>query len=370
MLTFFQRLRITTAVRLEWYDVFASLTRDGRAVADVLREMQTEFNSVRHPMAPVVNELLKRLSGGGTVKNIKNRSIGSLLTGLVPTNEALLIEAGETTGSIAKGFERAKEYVTSTDQLIKEVKGAMAQPIVLLLVLLAVIIFYSVKVLPEFSQMAPRAMWSARAQMYGRLADAAIPLALGILVGGGAIFFAYLKVIKLWTGATREALDKHIWPFTTAAQINSAAMLASLASFVGAGKPFADAVNTLGSNSDPYMADVYLRIMGSLKRGKSPPEALSECHIIPGKFHWIIRLYGKSTDFASSLNGLSQRFIETAIKRTKAAFDLIGLLVKLLIVGFVAWTMQTQFDIMQAVKGGVRVGEAVFLNQGLIQFLA
>lgn len=369
MLTLYQRLRITTAARLEWYDVFAALTRDGRAVADVLREMQVEFNHVGHPMAPVVNELLARLSGGGTVKNIKNRSIGSLLTGLVPTNEALLIEAGETTGSIAKGFDAAKDYVTSTNELIKEVKGAMAQPAVLLLILLGVIIFYSVKVLPEFSQMAPRAMWTGRAQLYGRLADAAIPIAVGIVIGGTVLFAVYLKLLKFWTGSVREAMDRHIWPFTTASQINSAAMLASLASFVGAGKPFADAINTLGSNSDPYMGDVYSRIMGSLKKGKSPPEALSECHIIPRKFHWIIRLYGKSTDFASSLKGLSQRFIETAIKRTKAAFDIIGLLVKLLIVGFVAWTMQTQFDIMQAVKGGVRVGEAVILNQGLIQFL-
>ena len=355
-LTRFQRLQLTTTVRLEWYEAMARMSADGFSVADTLAEMQAEYIKIKHPMYPVVREVLLRLRGSGTGRKKSNgnsiRTLGTELNGLVPYNEALLIESGERAGDLANGLRRAAEYVRATNRLGSEVKAALIGPILLLVILLAILVFFSLNVLPTFAEISPRIRWPIWARRYGALADMSIPLTVGLIGGGGLLLAGYLQLAKVWISPTRDRLDMSLWPFTTTAQMNSAAMLASLSGFVNAGVPFSQAIDQLAQSSDPYMKDVYTRIGIELRKGKRPADALANSHIISKQYHWVIRMYGKSTEFDKALASLSTSFVEFAIARTKAIFTVFGFAIKLMIVGFVAWTMASMFGIVGSVKGG------------------
>ena len=356
-LTIWQRGRITTKIRTDWYTTMSVLCRDGFPVVDSLQEMKIEFARINHPMLPVVSEVLLRLRGSGPDRQkgggmARTRNLGSELNGLVPTNEALLIESGERAGGLANGLQRAADYVNATNRLGREIKSALIGPGFLLLLLLGILIFFSISILPTFAAISPKHNWPKYARMYGSLADYSIPIAVVIVAGGGALLVGYMKLIRNWIGSFREQLDMRVWPFSAAAQMNSAAMLASLSGFVSAGVPFASAVDLLSQSSDPYMKDVYSQISKDLRSGKRPHLALTQSHIIDKNYHWIINMYGKSSDFSVALSSLSTTFIDFAIEKSRFVFGIIGFIIKLAIVGFVAWTMASMFGIVGSIKGG------------------
>lgn len=357
-MTWKQRLRITSKLRVEWYETMAQMCADGFAVADSLADMQAEFSKINHPMLPVVRELLLRLRGSGTGRKFtgnssaQSRTLGTELNGLVPTNEALLIESGERAGNLELGLRQAAEYVTAKNQLGSEVKTALLGPAQLLMILLGILIGFSIYIFPNLEGISPRSRWPAMARRYAALADSAIPLTLLIVVGGVLLALGYMWLIKNWKGSTRDKFDKYLWPFTTTARLNSAAMLASLSGFVNAGVPFSKAIDYLAGSSDPYMADVYARLAIDLRKGSRPAVALINCHIMPESFHWKIAQYGKSSAFDRALASMSRTFIQHAIVNTKAIFSIISFLFKLMIVGFAAWTMASMFGIFGSVKGG------------------
>lgn len=354
-LTFYQRLRISSSVRVEWYRALEAFCRDQLPIAATLSDMQEEFARINHPMLPVVREVLLRMRGGraaDTPGQGKIQSLGVALAGLVPNNESSLIEAGETSGDVSLGLQRAAEYTEANVRLLREIRGPMMAPAFLMFMLIGILVFLAHWVLPTFAQISARARWPGYARAYGMLADNAIVVAVIVIVGGVLLTTIYLRLIKTWTGDLRDTLDQRLWPFTAVAQINSAAMLMSLSGFIQAGMPFANAIDQLARGSTPYMRDVYRRIHTELRKGRRPDQALAAAHIIDRKFKWMLRLYAKTSEFAPALGNISNRFTEFAISRSSAVFKVIGFGVQLLVVGFIAWTMLSMFGILQSVKGG------------------
>lgn len=353
-LSFYQRLRITPAVRVEWYRALEAFCRDQLPIATTLTDMQEEFVKINHPMLPIVKEVLLRMRGRRSpdaAAQGRIQTLGVALYGLVPANESSLIEAGESSGDVALGLKRAAVHTEATVQLIKEIRGPMVGPVFLMVMLLGILIFLANWVLPTFVQISNPSRWPSYARAYGTLADNAILIAAIIVVCGVFGLIGYLKIIKVWTGDLRDRLDQNIWPFTAVAHINSAAMLSSLSGFIQAGMPFATAVQQLERGSNPYMRDVYRRLHTELRKGRSPDQALSASHLIDSRFKWMLRLYAKTSEFAPALENISTRFTEFAIKRSSVVFKIIGFIVQLLIVGFIAWTMLSLFGILQSVKG-------------------
>lgn len=356
MLNLIQRLRMTNKVRAEWYRSLEALSRDQIPIVTTLNEMQTEFAEVGHPMYPVVKEVLLRIRGSSSTARDaaiqgKIQTLGVALNGLVPSIEALLIEAGDSTGDPALGLQRAAEHVETTSRLMSGIKGQMIAPAFMLLFLLGVLVFFSIWVLPTYMEISPRSRWPSYALRFAFLADHAIPVAIGVFGGGSLLVLGYLKLATFWIGPFRDWLDTHVWPFTATAQINSAAMLVSLSGFVQAGLPFSSAIEQLGRASQPFMLDVYRRIQIQLRNGRRPDEALAASHLIDRRFKWVLKIYGKTSDFTPALISLSRQFSDFALTRTTFVFFILGFIVKLMIIGFIAWIMATMYGIVQSVRG-------------------
>lgn len=352
-LTLLQKLAISPDEREKWYRTLATLLREGHPVFDVLDEMGSEFARIRHPLSPVVSEAMARMRGGGTDVRAEaqdRRTFGKVLLGLVPDNEAMLIDAGESSGRLADGCQRAAEYMQSMKRLRSEVTDPLKEPLFLFALLIGVLVFFSLQVLPAFSQMAPRATWPAYSQWYGRLADLAIPIAIAsvatLVVLGGWFSWAAAN----WTNTMRTTADKGLWPFTLLTQMNSASMLTSLAGFVAAGVPFGQAVDRLSGSANAYMRTIYGQLTMELRSGRSPYDAITALHIVPKGQHWLIRLYGRSTDFSGAMERLAKETIDVAIGRTKTAFGVLNLVLKILVAGFILWSLGSMFGVVDTVR--------------------
>jgi type II secretory pathway component PulF len=351
-LTPVQRLMISAKARQDWYHAMARAVGDGKSVYVVLEKLSAEYARSRNPLAPLVRELLRRMSGAAVPGAAAGgrATVGTDLTGLVPTNEASLIDAGESSGSLATGFRRAGDYVQATRRLREEIVGPMQEPVGLLLMLLAILVFFSIEILPTFTAIAPRARWPRAAQVYGELADQAIPLALAVVAAMGVGLIAFFRAAANWTGPRRALCDRYLFPFTLLTRVNGAAVLTSLSGFVAAGVKFDVALNQLQQGSNRYMKTIYGQLKTGLRNATTPEDALCGLHIIDRGQHWLIRLYGDSSDFPGAMGRIADEVIAHAIARTRATFAVINMLLKILVAAFIVWTMGSLLGIVQAVR--------------------
>lgn len=217
----------------------------------------------------------------------------------------------------------------------------------------AFLLMYSFMILPALGTVVPRHLWPSYAKIYGSLADNAIPFAVGAISFMVGIGYAYMQTTRRWKSDWRDTFDRSVWPFTLTAGLNSSAMLIALAGFVGAGKPFADALIVLAEGADPYMKSIYKRLHDDIRSGSTPEVALSKSPVVSSKYHWLIRLYGKGSGFSDALANISSRVSESVKKQTNAASAFAGFFMKVLVVLFMIWTLATMMGILGGAKTAV-----------------
>lgn len=348
-LTRWQALQISGKHRLDWYEAMATTLGDGKSAFVVVKLLAAEYTRIRHPMAPLLQELARRMEGnrGG---RMGSGTIGSDLLGLVPPDEANLIDAGESAGKLHEGFLRAAEFLRKNTKLREEVLGPLKEPGILLLMLAGVLVFFSMEILPTFNDIAPRHTWPSGARMYGGLADKAIGIAVGIVVLMIFGTWGFMKASANWRGPTRATFDKVMFPFTLVTRVNSAAMLTALSGYVAAGVKFDAALEQLQANATPYMRSIYTQLRAHLGAGMKPEDAICKLHIVDPGYHWMIRLYGDSTDFAGAMRRISDELVTFATIKARSTFSKVNFMLKVLVAGFIVWTMLSLFGIVQAVK--------------------
>lgn len=349
---FNKRIFITAAKRREWYEVLASMTskESGLSVSDVLKDMHEEFKSVRHPMEPVVSRLITRMRGGKSGVQVESLRLGDSLKGLVPPNEAMMIKAGEERGEVSRGLRQAAAYVGSSDELIGLVRKAVAVFGLYFLGIVAMNVFFSVELLPQMQLSSPRHSWPGYAQVYGWVADHMVYITIALLLMVAGVWWGFKYLFRTWRTRGREFADRRIWPFTTVRLMNSSALLVSLGGFVKVGSPFVEAIEIVSKGANPYMTGRFRLIKSSMKSGSTDYDALLASKLIPEDREWIIRCYGKTTDFGAALDQISVEFMKYALRRTEKIAAMLNLILMFLVAANIGWVGSTVSAIVKSVR--------------------
>lgn len=347
-----QRLFITASVRREWYEVLASMT-DGVArmnISTVLKEMQHEFKNTSHPMAPVVQQVITRMTGGRGSVAIESLRLGDSLKGLVPDNEAMMVKAGEERGELSRGLRQASFYVGSSDELVSLLRTSVATFAMYALGIVAMNLFFSFNLLPQMEKSSPRYRWPSFAQSYGWVADHMIIVSIIALLLCVGMWFLGRYLIINWRGKGRDFADQYIWPFTTARLMNASALLMGLSGFVKTGAPFSEAIAHVSHGAAPYMRSKYQLIKRGLKDGKPDYEALLSAKLVPAEREWIIRSYGKTADFGSALEQVSKDFMKYAVRRTAVMSKGLNVAFLIVVAANIGWVGSTVAAIVKSVR--------------------
>ena len=352
-LPFHQRIRIGWRDRQEMYEVLGVMTgpQGGIALNTALKDMEIEFRESKHPLYPLIKELNHRMRGGRSTSS-KSTSLfmGDCLQGLVPANEAMMIRAAESRGSVSQGLLHASEYVGAIKELVSIIRQSMFLIVIYIVAILGLYAFFSYSILPQLSDTIPRHKWPKYAQNFGWVADhlyIIVPAVIGFVLV--AVFISRYLMANM-TGNTRTFLDKHIWPFTTQRLLNASALLAGLSGFFSAGVPFSSAISALKKSSDRYMQSKHHIIQGELQEGKNDHNALLATELIPRKFAWIVSCHGRTSGFGVKLGDISKQFISHAIQKAKQTASVL-FFAGLFMVGMnLLWVIISFYGIVQQIK--------------------
>ena len=96
-------------------------------------------------LAAAAERLAARLQQGATI----NEAIDSL-EGRLPTEVAGLLRAGVESGDLAGTFERFGQQRLAAERFNRRIRGALAYPLLILLILIPLLLFLSIYVIPMF----------------------------------------------------------------------------------------------------------------------------------------------------------------------------------------------------------------------------
>lgn len=349
-LSWLERSQISGEVREEWYRALSKTTADGLPVYDVLVTLEKDFAVIKHPMTPLVQDLLWKQRGGKSTNRgdtgSSNRTLGAQLVGLVPDNEAMLVQSGAVSGNLATGLSNAADLVATQGKLRATVVGSMIKPVGYLVGMIVLLLFFSLFLLPKYEQGRPRAKWPPYAQLLGTLADNVVFVTGGVVALMVLAFVVVLWLGPNWTGPKREWCDRRVFPFTLMASLNGASLLTSLSAYVSAGTPFTTAIETIRSSANPYMKTQCDRLMGFMKSGMKNEEALTRLSMVLPRYHWIINVYGLSGDSSAAYKRIAAAMVERTQAFVRILFDrVIGNLVLVLIGAMCLWIFLSMFGI-------------------------
>lgn len=349
--SFWYRLRLTASVRTDFYSALASMTGPAGRIplGQALQEAQIEFAKQKHLLHPLLQEILNRMKGGGKRRS-QSLKLGDVLIGLVPPNEAMMIKAGEERGDPAMGLVQAAKHVRNEAELMSIVRGGLFLVMLYTVAMIAIYFFFSLQIIPQMEQAAPRHLWPQSARQFAFVADNIVFFSAALLSTLIALYFGFEYLKNNLTGRTRNFLDDHIWPFTTTRLINSSAVLSSLSGFIRAGVPFQMAIDAVSQNSNRYLNHKFSLVRKSIKQGKSDYVSLLSCQLIPQERAWMVSLYGRTSDFGQSLEHIADEFIKFSVAKTKTITSFVSIAGLVVVAASISWVAISLYAIVGSVK--------------------
>jgi type II secretory pathway component PulF len=332
---------LTGPLREEWYRAMSdALARDTPLFA-LLSKHEEDFARSGDPRLPLVRELRMRTKGfgeGGASKGPRN--FGTDMQGLVPETEAMLIQAGVASGRTPEGLKRAADLLGTQGRLWKSVLLAMAQPALLIVALLVLLVYVSLAVLPKVMKGKSTAGLPLFAAIYAWIADHILWVAgsCSLLLIAACTTVIYLA--PRWVGPARAFADRSVFPFTMIASINGASFLTSLGGFIASGIPIKAAITSVRACANPYMRWQCDLIRSNLDTGDRAEVALAKSTLLHVRYHWLVATYGMSGDATEAYERIAAALTQAIERFVQRLFSgVVNPILKIMVVMFVIWTL-------------------------------
>lgn len=280
--------------------------------------------------------------------------IAESVTGWVPQNEVLLLEAGERSGK----FQQALEAMIRLNKKMSAVRGIvfakLAYPIVTGLLLCGVMHFMSTEVIPPMVDMkgGPGAFTGSASTivvMMGWIRTWMIPTGIGIILS----IILVLATLGKFHGSIRNVLDKFP-PWSTHRFISGTSFLSALLVLMESGRSLTDALRLVRPNASPYLAAKISYIEEQIREGSEFGEALAASTDQFPDFELIkeIQIYGRVGRLDDGLMSVVEQWMDSATQSVGTQIAFIGSAIMALSFGILGLVFTGLYDIIAQLKQG------------------
>jgi type IV pilus assembly protein PilC len=266
--------RVRAKDRVLFARQLSTLINAGVPVVQGLRSVAEQTAS--KPLKVITNSIITDVEGG--------KSLSVALSKFPDTFNHIfvsLVAAGESSGTLDTALERIAVQQEKDADIVSKIRGALAYPIIVILVMVAVVGFMLVKVLPQVQI------------LYAGLPGVSLPLITRVLLDVSHFFVHYWWVIVIlvmiiglggfrWarhTPAGRSILDSaklHLWPTNTLfKKVYMARFARTAGTLVSAGVPLIQVLQITGDAVDNvHIEEAIKRAAEKVKGGKALSDSL------------------------------------------------------------------------------------------------
>ena len=324
----------------------ASLLRNNFTLMDALHRIEMiESKNGRKPNEPfaiAMREIQKNLERGMT--------FAEATSGWVPNEETLLLASGNVS-SLLISLENISRIVDGINRIKRALVSAVAYPLFLFMLTVAIIIMVGVYLVPPLIDAAGSdVVWRGTAASLvwvSSFAGKYWHVVFGVFIILVGIIWASLPI---WTGRLRTLFDK-LPPWNTYKLQLSVSWLMSLSAMVAAGVSVPDAMRMLSDKSNRYLSDILDDTLHYIANGENLGNALA----MTGKdfpnseIIGDLMIYSDMNDFDRNISQIANDYMNESVRKMESISNVlnsIGIILVSLIIGWVVLgTFQMQEQI-------------------------
>jgi type II secretory pathway component PulF len=333
--------------RVRFYNKLARATARQQNIKQVLERMRVRAERNQEAKRLVFRRWIAELNNG--------RQFSAAAEGYLPSAERMMIAAGEANGNVSDGFRTAEYIATAASRIRGAVIGALAYP-VMLLVLLSVLLYVAAfKLLPIMEGLLPVAQWPPLARSFHTVTTFVHDYGLASLIVAGCCVFAVVRTLPTWTGEVRAWLDRSLPPWTIFREIQSSSVLIALAAVLKSGQSMDDAIEMQRRISQPWLRKHLAEWLKNLRSGDAPGQA-ANTGLFSKPVQEDLEDYTDSGTVEEAMKDLGQYAIEDAIERIGVQARVMNGAILILVAGTLLWMYGSMTLVGMAIQSAASQG--------------
>ena len=284
-------------------------------------------------------------------KNLeRGMSFAEATRGWIPAEETLLLTGGNMS-SLIVALENVERIIDANKRMSSAVFGAIAYPLLLLVLVLGIIIMVGLYLVPPLAEVAGENMvWTGGAASLIWLSDLAarywkIVSVIFVIVG----FFVWWSLPRL-SGRIRVMFD-NLPPWNIYKIRLSVGWMMSLAAMVSSGVAIPDAMRMLADNSNRYLRRILDDALHYIANGDNLGYALQNTGMDFPNSELIgdLTIYADMNDFDKNLTQISKDYLENSVKKIESVANTLNTVGILLISAVIAWIVMGTFQMQDQI---------------------
>lgn len=345
--SYFEKAQFGTKARSKIWQKLRVCLKAGVTIGDALNMIwvhaSDDGRKPDHPIAKIIAEWRKEMADGKPLNEAVKR--------WVPESEQTIIAAGEESDLVQAiedllKIQEAKKKISSTI-----IKG-LIYPIVLLLAGCVFLIMFSVRIVPQFSEVLPRNKWEGTPAIMANIGDFFTHYLIVIILAIIGMMIAVSISMPRWTGKSRVFFDK-LPPWSLYRLYSGSSFMLIVSAMLSSGSPPLKIINTMRRNASPWFDERLASTERFLRGGKNLGEALYETgYDYPDKETVRdLRSYAGQSDFANTLRRLGDLWIEESIGKVAIQTAIMKNVAMAFAAGVIIGFLLSIFDLEMQVQG-------------------
>lgn len=308
---------------------------------DSIRKRRIDAGSKGDPTTVALGYWSQSIQGG--------RRFSDAINGWASTEEMMIISAGEQSGKIEQALQSCCRFMEAKKEISGAVIGGLLYPAVLIMMAIGVLIMFSYKIIPAFTDVAPNAKWTGQAALMVDLADWTKNWIVYVICAMILSVIAFFWSLPRMDGKFRIVLDRHA-PYSIYRVMQGSSWLISFSALIEAGTRMEDALQQIARYGSPWMKNRMQAILRNMRGGYQLGDALArtrngfpDVEIIDD-----LGVYASLSGFDAALAMLGKEWIEESVKVIKermkivfaAAILFMGTIIAFMVSGLFAMQIQ------------------------------
>ena len=324
----------------------ASLLRNNFTLMDALHRIEMiESHNGRKPKEPfaiAMREIQQNLERGMTFAQATSE--------WVPNEETLLLTSGNVS-SLLISFENIGRVVDGINRIKRAMWSAVAYPLFLFVLTVAIIVMVSIYLLPPLAEAAGSdIVWRGTAASLVSVSNFANKYWYGLAFAFiGIVMFIWIS-LPVWTGRLRTFFD-NFPPYNTYKLQISVSWLMSLAAMVSAGVSVPDAMRLLSDSSNKYLSNILDETLHYIANGENLGNALE----LTGKnfpneeIIGDLMIYADMNDFDKNLDQIARDYMEDSVRKMENISNVLNSVGIILVSIIIGWVVLGTFQMQEQI---------------------
>lgn len=283
---------------------------------DSIRKRRLEAGRKGDPITVALGHWIKSIESGGRFSDAIN--------GWVSTEEVMIISAGEQSGKIEQALDSCCKFMVARKEINGAVVGGLLYPAVLIVMAIGVMMMFSYKIIPAFTDVAPNAKWTGQAALMVDIANWTRDWIIAVVAAMGLMISAFFWSLPRFDGPVRIRLDRYA-PYSIYRIMQGSSWLISFSALIEAGTRMEDALQQIARYASPWMKNRMQAILRGMRSGYSLGDALAKTRNGFPDLEIIddLGVYANQSGFDVALAMLGREWIEESVKVIKERMKVV-----------------------------------------------